>query len=296
MLIERLRAKDHEGIMYHYCSAQTFLSILQNRTIRFSYVNLLNDAEEASWGYAIFQEAVELLSKREGRFKNAPEMPTEFFEALHRGWVSSELALANFVACFSNDGDSLSQWRAYADDGGGFSIGFKTKELRRTPVQILDVLYDREQQLAEMTGVIGATFLEFQDADHEFDGSWLSQRSMEIAASSIAFKNPAWRDEREVRCHHLVNSSIDEGGWRLIDEGGMSDDIKVSGQPIQFQARNGTIVPFFDMPFEVSRDHQPIQEVIMGPKCANAPEAVMYALGNLGYGNIPLKMAGVKYR
>ncbi|HMF68825.1 MAG TPA: hypothetical protein VK602_14595 [Phyllobacterium sp.] len=72
--------------------------------------------------------------------------------------------------------------------------------------------------------------------------------------------------------------------------------LEVAGQPIHFQARGGTIVPFLDMPFEVSKEHQPIQEVALGPRCANSFEAVKYALGNLGYGNIPLKIAGGKYR
>lgn len=296
MLIHRLRDTDDEGIVYHYCSAQTFLSILQYRTIRFSYVHLLNDAEEATWGFKVFREAIDRLVKREGRLKNAPEIPKEFFEAVHRGWASSEYALASFVACFSTEGDSLSQWRAYADDGRGFSIGFKTKELRRLPVQIYDVLYDHEKQIDEMTDILGATFMELEESGHKLDSGWLAQRGMEIGASSIALKNPAWRDEKEVRCHHVVNSTIDEHGWRLIDEGGTSDGVEVSGQPIQFQARNGTIVPFFDAPFEVSKDHQPIHEVVLGPKCANTPDAVMYALGNFGYGHVPLKFAGVKYR
>ena len=28
------------------------------------------------------------------------------------------------IGCFSKNGDLLSQWRAYAEDGKGFSIGF----------------------------------------------------------------------------------------------------------------------------------------------------------------------------
>jgi hypothetical protein len=38
MLIDRLRPENTEGIIYHYCSAQTLLSIVRNRTIRFSQV------------------------------------------------------------------------------------------------------------------------------------------------------------------------------------------------------------------------------------------------------------------
>jgi len=33
-------------------------------------------------------------------------------------------APAAYIACFSEKGDLLSQWRAYADDGEGVAIGF----------------------------------------------------------------------------------------------------------------------------------------------------------------------------
>ena len=36
--------------------------------------------------------------------------------------------MEQFVSCFSADGDVLSQWRAYADDGHGFAIGFAPAE------------------------------------------------------------------------------------------------------------------------------------------------------------------------
>jgi hypothetical protein len=296
MLIQRIRPKDTEGTMYHYCSAQTFLSIIQNRTIRLSDINLLNDAEEGRWGYRIFIEAVNQLLKREGRYDASPDIPTEFFDKIDAQWSSADVNVSSFIACFSTDGDSLSQWRAYADDGRGFAIGFKAREVRRLPIQLLDVLYDREKQVEEMADCLGATFLEFQDRGSDLDDPWFFQRSAEIAASSVALKNPAWRDEKEVRCHHLVRSVTDAEGWQLVDDGGFSDDVDVPGQPIHFQARNGTIVPFLDMPFEVSKEHQPIQEVVLGPRCPNDLAAIRFVLGNSGYGSVPLKSAGNAYR
>jgi hypothetical protein len=55
MLIKRIRPDVTEGTLYHYCSAQALLSVLKNRTIRFSDVTLLNDREEAAWGYLPFR-------------------------------------------------------------------------------------------------------------------------------------------------------------------------------------------------------------------------------------------------
>src|SRR5262249_7878269 len=152
----------------------------------------------------------------------------------------------NFVACFSLDGDSLSQWRAYADDGMGVAIGFSTAELRRLPVQIYEVLYDEAQQGEEMAEMLGASFLEFQNNGSVLHDKWLLSRAIEIVARSAALKNPAWRDEKEVRCCHLVDAKIEPASWQLEDGGGVRGDELLPGQPIQFQARRGVVVPFLD--------------------------------------------------
>jgi hypothetical protein len=160
MLVDRLRPRNTDGTIYHYCSGQTFVSIIQNKTIRFSDINQLNDAEEGRWGYEIFIEAANRILKRESIPDEFPIMPMEFIDKVDETWSVFGARLASFVACFSTDGDSLSQWRAYADDGRGFAIGFIAQQLRRFPVQMLDVLYDHEQQIKEMVMAIGALFFE----------------------------------------------------------------------------------------------------------------------------------------
>jgi hypothetical protein len=40
--------------------------------------------------------------------------------------------IANFFVCsFSKDGNDLSQWRSYADDGRGYVLGFDTQALEQ---------------------------------------------------------------------------------------------------------------------------------------------------------------------
>ena len=38
--------------------------------------------------------------------------------------------IKRYICCFSGDGDLLSQWRAYADDGRGISVGFKKSQIK----------------------------------------------------------------------------------------------------------------------------------------------------------------------
>ena len=42
--------------------------------------------------------------------------------------------------CFCEDGDKLSQWRGYADNGKGVSIGFSAQELRCYSERYKDIM------------------------------------------------------------------------------------------------------------------------------------------------------------
>ncbi len=297
MLHKRLKQPDEDGMMYHYCSGQTFHSVIANRTLRFSDINLLNDAEEGRWGYQVFLEAANRLLTREDIPASVPVIPVEFIDKIDEVWFSSSFKISSFLSCFSKDGDSLSQWRAYADDGRGFSIGFSLKELRRLPIQILEVLYDPKEQLEEMMIAVGGMFLEMEGESKQDDDEWFRNQAMLLKSSAVAFKNPAWRDERELRCQHVVLVNVDGPVWTIEAAGGESEGDPVPPLDIGFQVRDrGTIVPYFDMPFEVSDDHTPIVEIWLGPKNPNAPGNVRFLLGNSGYGEIPLKFAGGAYR
>lgn len=170
MLVSRLLPVDDSSTIYHYCSTSTLIEIVRNRTIRFSDINMLNDEEEGRWGYGIFLEAANKLLKREGVPESVPMVGEDFIDRLDEVWFKSRLSLASFVACFSKDGDSLSQWRAYASDGAGFAIGFAASELRRMPIQLLEVEYDHEQQVQEMLVALTAILLELKDRKEDLDG------------------------------------------------------------------------------------------------------------------------------
>jgi hypothetical protein len=297
MLTDRLHPLRDDDIIYHYCSSETFVNVIINGTIRFSDANLLNDAEEGRWGYDCFIETANRILKRQEIPDVFPEVTVEFIDRLDAIWFASRLRLASFIACFSSDGDSLSQWRAYADDGMGFSIGFSAKALQNAmPVQILNVLYEREQQIREMAVIIGAAYLEFVEQGSDLEADWLFERAAEFAASAIALKNPAWRDEKEVRCHHVVDVQISEDRWVLTDGGGVVDRKDVTGERVGFQVRKGTIVPILDLPFRRAGEPSPIREIVTGPRCPNAAGNALFLLGSHGYGVVPIRAAGSAYR
>ena len=63
MLIPRKYKPKKNELIYHYCDAQTFHAICQNKTIRLCDLFSMNDYMEIHWGYSIWEKAAtELLS------------------------------------------------------------------------------------------------------------------------------------------------------------------------------------------------------------------------------------------
>mgnify|MGYP003383095939 CR=1 FL=1 len=293
MLFDRLRDTDDDTVLYHYCTPDAFIEIVKNKTIRFSDINLLNDEQEGRYGYDVFIEAANSMLSG-----NKPDLidgfDVEFVDLVDGAWHNMGFRLTSFLSCFSVDGDSLGQWRAYAADAEGFAIGFRASRIRALPVQLLDVLYDRENQLSEMKIALAALYLELKEAG--LSPEEFGTKVNLIAASSAAFKNTAWHEEKEVRAQHVVDVTIQEDCMFLNDAGGTTDEGDVGGQSIQFHSRRGTLTPFIDMPFVVTDNVQPIAEVVLGPKCKNAAGNVLLALGNYGFKNVAIKKAGAAYR
>ena len=65
-----------------------------------------------------------------------------------------------FVACFSEDNDDLSQWRAYGGGEGGYAIGFNSLHLRKLGNQFMllgKVEYDTTKHKAFIAELLNQT-------------------------------------------------------------------------------------------------------------------------------------------
>lgn len=123
----------------------------------------------------------------------------------------------------------LSQWRAYAENGAGFAIGLDPFVLQAMPVTLLEVCYDRQLQaeriadgvdyLRELHQLIGqpepalaASLTEEQLQDDETGLPALLRAQIDrfalavrfLTLDLVAFKNPAFSEESEVRLVHYV--------------------------------------------------------------------------------------------
>jgi hypothetical protein len=82
MLLSRILDPNEDQILYHYCSAGTLRAILESKTIRFSDINMMNDFQEARWGYAAFEEAATRIINRKDLPEEIPLMGKQFFDSV----------------------------------------------------------------------------------------------------------------------------------------------------------------------------------------------------------------------
>lgn len=101
--------------------------------MRFSDLFSMNDFLEMHWGYHVWEKAATELLEIVGR---------DFLDEIDKILHTSGVCGLPVGSCFSLNGDVLSQWRAYADDGHGYAIGFDATTLLKLPIRPLKVLYD----------------------------------------------------------------------------------------------------------------------------------------------------------
>jgi len=116
------------NIIYHYCSLESFMSIIKNNTIRLTNISKSNDSSEICYCFDFFQNILKKAIKDFTRLHTSDEELKSYFNGININNLISRAifndSLIYYVACFSSEANLLSQWRGYADDGNGVAIGF----------------------------------------------------------------------------------------------------------------------------------------------------------------------------
>ena len=109
------------AFVYHYCKLSAALSVLRNRQIWMTSIRNLNDSNETIGVYKLFFDRLRKYDK-DGRLADLYDFARQPRAiALYGSPLTKN---SEYVACFCENPDSVSQWIAYADDGRGFAIGF----------------------------------------------------------------------------------------------------------------------------------------------------------------------------
>ena len=279
MIVSREFKPTNNDIIYHYCSANAFHSICTSKRIRLTDLFSMNDYLEIHWGYSIWEQAATNL---------LPILGKEFLDNIDKIVHNSGLLGLIVASCFSLNGDVLSQWRAYSDDGKGYAIGFKAADIIKLPVRPLKILYDRNQQIKEAETVIKTIFEAEKQTGKKY-GNEFNTFSYLFGFDLSSFKNPAYSEEQEIRLIHLLDFKPSNKFLKLEDAGGIYFGEEKKGEEIKFFIKNDIPTVYIELDFTNNGKECPIKEVIIGPKNDVIPTAISIFLETIKVENVIIK-------
>lgn len=280
--------------LYHYCSTETFVSIITNKSIRLSSLTMSNDSKEGE----LIKEHLMRAARESGLYpivlgnlERALQFTYEMFDGL--GF------------CLSENGDLLSQWRGYADDGRGISIGFNSEYLsslssarssrNEFAFNLCQILYDPSKQaeianehlealkplfergaFRSMTGSLLAPISEEEKTDIKKATEEAYLVTLKAMLRMFEIKHPAFAEELE---------------WRLISISTKNPD----NQNNRFRACGDKIVPYVEIPLE-QLDYQAISTVILGPRHTTPPHVIKQMFHNANLPDPAVIKSAATYR
>ena len=287
--------------LYHYCSNKKAIAILSGRSIRMSDIQKSNDYKELSLFFPMIFDCLEhLYAKKPFYFRYANETGRnafyDFLDLSYRCWKDrfSSGDFSNLVLCLSEDGDSLSQWRGYADNGQGCCIGFSQNQLEKYCDNSKGVLRLEKVTYLVEEGIYKVIKDESSDIFHSLEGlrKWIVEEMTHndddpdtdgllefnfdgmlrhAFTNSLKYKSYAFHEEKEWRMF-LSNQAYKNPDWlcgktkkQLTGPSGFSETIDFLRNKINFHATDDDLIPYYPINFvEFSRN--PVASVCFGPK------------------------------
>ena len=276
-LINQYKPKPDE-IWYHYCSAESFMAITKNKTLRFCDLRHMNDMTELIYGRHMFDEL--LNSSRV--YKKHREIIYQVMDFFRNKTILLSMS-------FSADSDKLSQWRGYADDAKGFSVGFKAIDFQKLPVHLLKIEYQVEKQKELMRNAIKTITDQLTNGFDLTSAVWI----VELYELFSMMKHNSFSEENEFRIVRAI--FVDEDG-KLYDIFKNDKTYKNCLHSIGFCLVDNIPTPFVDVDFTMKSSYAPIRKVVIGPRNHSTKQDIdLYLLTN-GLRNVDITISPCPYQ
>jgi hypothetical protein len=206
-----LEACEPPPIIYHYTNDVGLRGILETGQLWFSDIFNLNDPSELGHGLSF---ALNILNDKAA--SGPPE--SKLFAKNLSSFVQqggTQKSGHYFMCSFSSYGDDLGQWRAYADNGRGYALGFNLNALEGAfvkhtapVVKAFPVTYKDVQLIEIHRKIIGAMFdLISLPRGRRLDKGVINAYMTELTTllmvhalhAAVHFKHEAYNNEKEYR-------------------------------------------------------------------------------------------------
>lgn len=270
---------ENSDILYHYCSPEAFLNIIQFSSIWLSDILKSNDGKEVLWiREQINEEILNILKANDEKAYHAWQT-----------WSTGDHGLNMYVLCLSEAKDDLGQWRGYAQDGQGFAIGFSKTYLEKLArpysCAFEKVVYNHDEQQKFIKNMVKENLSKMQDKG-------VRHCALELGSNYMLqfpfYKNPSFVQEKEWRVVLLASSSkpyqeICRAFSKKSDTA--TQDVKSLKPKLfgpNFRVRGSQIISYIKMDFsDIKSDF--IKEIWIGPKSKTTPEDIFNLLQSTGY-------------
>ena len=221
-------------LIYHYTTAAGVRGILENKHIYATHFRYLNDLSEMKYGREVSDTFLRARLEEERRplqdevqhfLSESPDDAMErnasmmhekgrafllIYEAI-RLFRYDDLPVS-YISSFCESGDLLSQWRGYANRGGGYAIGIAVKASQLVSGEenfhAFKVLYDHGKQRKLLDTILADAIKAFNDfpfsmsSKSEYDlviGKHVGELLQCFDLICMRFKDDAFSEEREWR-------------------------------------------------------------------------------------------------
>lgn len=247
-------------LLYHYTNTDGLLGILNSNTLWCSNSTFLNDASELAY-------ALDVVSFQIDRKKKEYNNPI-FTKILENLFSFYNGMFESYIVCFSEEGDLLSQWRAYGEGGNGYAIGFDATQVQYLKpfsafgnAIIRKVEYNLERQMGLVGYILDGIYSLFErmSSSLRLKEDVLTEKfvlclSWLFADLVLFFKHPSFAEEKEWRIIHLLSPHVENHNYF---------------NNLEFRSTCGRIVPFVELnlfpPLSQYPAQLPIVKLVHGP-------------------------------
>lgn len=276
--------------LFHYTTIEGLRGILENRCLWATHYESLNDSTEVVHGRMLFARIVQ------ERIEHCSELPKLLLHSMLDGHGNIFENICIYLACLCENGDLLSQWRAYSNGGKGFALGMKPRMILQgskptlpSPQQfgfgVTKVIYDEKKQHELFYGLVDRVFTRVEDIlpislnyikDVGQLHAFLETTTSPLLAAMLYLnfqmcyrvKNPAFQEEKE---------------WRLVCIMGNEKTAGESTTPeVKHRTRNGVDIPYIEIPIHSADPNEycfDVTRIICGPTLQ--PDSMRAEIGKL---------------
>jgi hypothetical protein len=278
------------AVLYHYTSMDVLEKITRTKEVWASEVSHLNDRTEYSHALDFIKSVVE--KRLEGNSELKKLVDTHV-----RAWKFGQDGEEAFVCSFSEQKDSLPQWRGYCSAGLGVAIGFSSRALRGGTLEMSDedagtlnpenlslqfellkCVYTQTDKTRLIEDAIGSYIKALRG-----ESKHIGQQNCGIILRNLIsmcrplFKHRSFKEEHE---------------WRLVVS---TDSFTIPTR--RFRVGRSSIIPYLQIGLNLQAGEY-IKEIMVGPTPNEelAVKGVSRMLFDRGLGGVTVRASQVPYR